>query len=130
MRAGDEDGHAASSQRRDARRTRGRAAGLKLALRFSNDTGRCPGVRPPQQELPHRAVCGQADRGAQGLFGGVAAGVTLKLAQLADRLLPDGVRSEEELLLRNADAAIAAAELARTQAPQDAASQFARKVAR
>lgn len=45
-----------------------------------------------------------------GLFAGAAAAVTLKLAQLADRVLPPGVRSEEELLLRNADAAIAAAE--------------------
>lgn len=56
-----------------------------------------------------------------GLIAGVAAGLTLKLAQVADRILPPGVRSEEELLLRNADAAIAAAEIARRQpdpAPQ------------
>ncbi|MBA3853152.1 MAG: hypothetical protein C0503_01985 [Gemmatimonas sp.] len=50
-----------------------------------------------------------------GLFGAAAGGITLKLAQLADRVLPPGVRSEEELLLRNADAAIAAAELERMQ---------------
>lgn len=50
-----------------------------------------------------------------GLFGGIAGGLTLTLAQIADRVLPPGVRSEEELLLRNADAAIAAAELERAR---------------
>ena len=50
-----------------------------------------------------------------GIFGGIAGGLTLKLAQLADRALPPGVRSEEELLLRHADMAIAAAERERTR---------------
>lgn len=55
-----------------------------------------------------------------GVFAGIAAGVTLKLAQVADRILPPGVRSEDELLLRNADAAIAAAESARVRADAEA----------
>lgn len=65
-----------------------------------------------------------------GIFGGVAGGLTLKLAQLADRVLPPGVRSEEELLLRNADAAIAAAELERAQFARDTRSPSVREAGR
>lgn len=65
-----------------------------------------------------------------GLFAGFAAAVTLKLAQLADRVLPPGVRSEEELLLRHADAAIAAAERERRNpSPVDAVTTRARSSA-
>lgn len=64
------------------------------------------------------------------LFGGVAGGLTLKLAQLADRVLPPGVRSEEERLLRNADAAIAAADLERARVSRDARGASSPEVAR